>query len=96
MLLYRHPGNIRGGVSASKLGIKGTIYLPENASRAKAEPILLYGANLKYYGDDCVQAEIFARETARKNDEVFISPYNDPEIIWRVDFRDSRIFEINR
>ena len=64
-----------------KLGLKGTIYLPENASQTKIEALRCYGADLKFYGTDCVKTENFARETAEKNNLIFISPYNDPKII---------------
>jgi len=64
-----------------KLGLKGTIYLPENASQTKIEALRYYGADLKFYGTDCVKTEDFARETAEENNLIFISPYNDPKII---------------
>lgn len=64
-----------------KWGLRGTIYLPENASQTKIEALRYYGADLKFYGTDCVKTEDFARETAEKNNLLFISPYNDPKII---------------
>ena len=64
-----------------KLGLKGTIYLPENASQTKIEALRYYGADLKFYGTDCVKTEDFARETAEENNLIFISPYNDLKII---------------
>lgn len=66
---------------ARKFGLKGTIYLPENAAKTKIETLRSYGAEIKQFGDDCVKAEIFARETADKNGMAYISPYNDPQII---------------
>ena len=64
-----------------KFGGKGVIYLPENVSPAKVEALRPYGVELKFYGDDCIQSETLARETAAETDRVFISPYNDPKII---------------
>ena len=64
-----------------KFGGKGVIYLPENVSPAKVEALRPYGVELKFHGDDCIQSETLARETALKTDRVFISPYNDPKII---------------
>jgi threonine dehydratase len=64
-----------------KFGGRGVIYLPENVSPAKVEALRPYGVELKFYGDDCIQSEILARETAAKTNRVFISPYNDPKII---------------
>ena len=64
-----------------KFNGRGTIYMPENVSQAKVEALRLYGANLQFYGDDCIKAEMKAKETAIKNNDVWISPYNDPKII---------------
>ena len=64
-----------------KLNIKGTIYLPNNASAPKVEAIKYYGPDIEFYGDESVDTEIRAREVAEKKNKVFISPYNDPEII---------------
>ena len=63
------------------LGIKGMIYLPENASKIKISHLRDYGANLKFFETDCVKTEEFARKTAEKNDLLYISAYNDPQII---------------
>lgn len=62
-------------------GCKGTIYLPENASKTKIEVLRYYDVDLKFYETDCVRAEVFARKTAKKNGQEYISPYNDPKII---------------
>ena len=64
-----------------KLGYKGTIYLPTNTSKAKIEALGYYDAPLKYHSTDCVETEVFARKTAEKNNQVFVSPYNDPQIV---------------
>ena len=62
-------------------GAQGRIILPENASPAKVEALRYWGTEVEFYGNDCVQAECFARDSAAKRGEVFISPYNDPHII---------------
>jgi len=68
--------------AAKKLGCKGTLYLPENISPAKLEPIRLYGAeDIVFYGTDVVETEIFARQRAEKKASLYISAYNDPKII---------------
>ena len=64
-----------------KFGGRGVIYLPENVSPAKVEALRPYGVELKFHGDDCIQSETLARETATNTDRVFISPYNDLKII---------------
>jgi threonine dehydratase len=64
-----------------KLDIDGTIYLPKNASKAKITFLRNYGTNLEFYGYDCVQTETYARNFSLKQGVVFVSPYNDSEII---------------
>jgi len=64
-----------------KFNCNGTIYLPEIASPAKVESLNLYGVDIKFHGDDCVKAELFAKKIAAKNNQTFVSPYNDPKII---------------
>ena len=64
-----------------KLDIDGTIYLPKNASKAKITSLRNYGTNLEFYGCDCVQAETYARNLSLEQGVVYVSPYNDTEII---------------
>jgi threonine dehydratase len=64
-----------------KLGLKGTVYLPEIVAQTKLESLRHYSAGLKLHGDDCIKAELFARETAEKNNLIYIPPYNDIKII---------------
>ncbi len=64
-----------------RFGANGTIYLPQNASSAKVEALDSYGVDVELYGDDCIRAEMFAKETARERGLFYVSPYNDPEII---------------
>ncbi|MCD6379672.1 pyridoxal-phosphate dependent enzyme, partial [bacterium] len=40
-----------------------------------------YGADIEFFGNDCLHAETRAREAARETGRIFISPYNDPKII---------------
>jgi threonine dehydratase len=60
---------------------KGVVYLPENASPAKVAMIRQYGVNLEFFGNDCVMSENLAKKTAREKNQIFISPYNDLQII---------------
>jgi threonine dehydratase len=63
------------------LGVHGTIFLPENATAAKIDVLRSYDVTLEFHGTDTVVTESLARETARKNNGVFIPPYNHPTII---------------
>ena len=64
-----------------KFGGRGVIYLPENVSSAKVEALSAYGVEIEFFGNDCIQSETLAKETAAKNNRLFISPYNDHQII---------------
>lgn len=64
-----------------KLNIPGKIFVPENASTAKVENIRNYHTQLEFYGNDCMQTELHAREQALAQNQVYISPYNDLDVI---------------
>lgn len=63
------------------LGIKGEIYIPDYTSKAKIENLYSYNADVKIHGNDCVKSENYARKMAKENNRIYISPYNDPQII---------------
>lgn len=67
--------------SLKTLGCRGTIYLPRYASEAKIQALCYYDVELKLYGDDCLETEQCARCSAKENNQMFISPYNDWKII---------------
>jgi len=64
-----------------KFKLKGTIFVPENISHAKLEILRLYEADIKFFGNDCMLAEMRAREVAEETGRIYISPYNDSKII---------------
>ena len=66
---------------SQKLGIPATIYVPEDASHAKLDNMKLYGANIEFYGSDCVESEKKGREDSLANSKEYISPYNDLSVI---------------
>ncbi len=63
------------------LGEKGTVYLPEFASKQKIEMLNNYGMEIIFFGNDSSQTEIHARNISQKKNAVYVSPYNDPRII---------------
>jgi threonine dehydratase len=65
----------------SRFGWRGSIFIPENASEAKVEALQLLGADLQFHGTDGVEAERRARLVAERTERVYVSPYNDPQII---------------
>ena len=64
-----------------KLKLKGTIFLPENASPVKIRTLKRSKVDVRLHGEDCVEAEIYARNYANENSLSFISPYNDIKIV---------------
>jgi threonine dehydratase len=67
--------------SLGKVGGSGIVFVPENASRSKVEAIERLGAEVRYIGDDCIDAEAHARQYALKNEMIYMPPYNDNKII---------------
>lgn len=65
----------------NKLNIPGLIFVPENASSTKVENIRNYDAQLEFYATDSMQTELYALEYAKQNNMVYISPYNDTQVI---------------
>lgn len=65
----------------NKLNIPGIVFVPENASSTKVDNIKNYEVPLKFYATDCMQTEIYALEYAKQNNMIYVSPYNDPQVI---------------
>ncbi len=76
-------GNHGLGVAAAakRIGIASEVYVSSHVSPAKAQRIEQYGTKLKRAGDGPLDAELAARAAAEKSDKVFISPYNDLEVM---------------
>jgi threonine dehydratase len=74
-----HGAAVAWGLQA--LGMRGTIFVPENASPAKVAAIRERGAEVRTYGDDSGLTEVFARKYAAENRLVYISPYNDEAVV---------------
>ena len=68
-------------LAAQRAGIAAEIYVSSHVSPAKAARIEQLGASLRRVGSDPLQAEIAARAAAEKSGKVFISPYNDVEVM---------------
>lgn len=65
----------------NRLGLPGQIFVPENASPVKVEMIRRLGAQVHPYGHDSGLTELYARDYAGQRGLVYISPYNDEQII---------------
>ncbi len=82
-LIAASTGNHAGAFAyaLSILGLNGRICVPKNINPAKEAALASYPVPVRQIGNDCIETENFARDLARKRDAIFISPYNDPEII---------------
>lgn len=62
-------------------GLQGRLFMPKTATEVKVEAIRRTGVPIEFIGDDCVEAENHAHAFATGNDCVWISPYNDREVV---------------
>jgi threonine dehydratase len=65
----------------SELGVTGTIFVPEQTSPTKVDAIKRAGGDVRFFGTDGLDTEMHAREYAEQNGMVYLSPYNDPDVI---------------
>ncbi len=66
---------------AKKLGFYAKIVVPVNTPKIKVDGIRQYGVDLLLYGENYPEAEQKAKELAKKEGRLYISPYNDPLIV---------------
>ena len=64
-----------------KLGATGVIFVPEQTSPVKVGKIESYGGVVEFFGTDGLDTEQHAREYAEKNGMLYLSPYNDSEVV---------------
>jgi threonine dehydratase len=76
-------GNHGMGVAAaaSKRGIAAEVFVSSQVSKVKAGRIENYGGRLRVAGSDPLAAELAARRAAEESGRVFISPYNDLDVV---------------
>jgi threonine dehydratase len=76
-------GNHGLGVAsaARRAGITAEVYVSEHVSPKKAHGIEQLGATIRRAGTDPLEAEIAARAASEKSGKLFISPYNDLEVM---------------
>lgn len=67
--------------ASSKVGTPVTIYVPETTSYAKLKVVKQFGGSVKFHGEDCVEAEVTARNAAKESGMHFVSPYNDLVVV---------------
>ncbi len=64
-----------------RLGINGTLFLPEKVSEKKISRLRSFGMRIETAKGGCEKAEALARKTAYQEKKTYIPPYNDPYII---------------
>lgn len=69
------------GYSAKELGFNCKVVIPENISEFKLKKLKEFGIDIEFFGEDCVEAEYFAKRKAEEEGLTYISPYNDIQII---------------
>ena len=76
-------GNHGLGVAAASrtAGLVAEVYVSNHVSPTKARRIEEYGARIKRIGNDPLEAELAARSAAVEQGKVFISPYNDTQVM---------------
>ncbi len=76
-------GNHGMGVARalSLLGMQGKVVIPENTVSTKVAALKAYGASIEPHGADCLISELYAKQTAEEKDLIYVSPYNDAQVI---------------
>lgn len=76
-------GNHGLGVAAAarRAGIAAEVFVSEHVSPEKARRIEQLGARIHCIGKDPLEAELAARAAAEQSGRVFISPYNDIDVM---------------
>ena len=64
-----------------KLGLSGIIFVPQQTSTVKVGKIKSYGGDVRFFGVDGLDTEQHARQYAADNDMLYLSPYNDEQVI---------------
>ena len=66
---------------AARLGIPAVIVMPKGSPNTKIKNTQVHGARVVLEGESLAEAGAHARELARRDNRVFVHPYEDPLII---------------
>jgi threonine dehydratase len=82
-IITASTGNHGLGVANALVQTKtnGTIYLPTTVSPAKLDAIKALGVPVEFYGENSGDTEVYARKVAQETGRIYISPYNDEQIV---------------
>jgi threonine dehydratase len=82
-LVAASAGNHGQGVAlaAGMVGARATVFAPESTPAVKVEKMRALGADLRLLPGSYEQVEIAALRYAYENNQTWVSPYNDPQVI---------------
>lgn len=82
-IITASSGNHGLGVAyaLARTGKRGSVCVPEGASPVKVAAIRRLGIDVRHLGREAGATEVLARTEATKGDLVYISPYNDADVI---------------
>ena len=72
---------IASSLAASRLSRSLCVVLPQNVSQAKLARIRGFGVDVVMHGAESGEAELHARQLAHERTMIYVSPYNDPDIV---------------
>lgn len=67
--------------AVSRLGLNGTVFVPKGSDPSKVKLIERFGGDVRFHGEDAVEAERYAAEYAASKGMIYLSPYNDLDVI---------------
>ncbi|MEI6666758.1 MAG: pyridoxal-phosphate dependent enzyme [Acidobacteriota bacterium] len=67
--------------ACQRLGLRLVVFTPRNAPRAKLDPIVWHGADLRAEASSYEEAEGLAKQFAASERVAYISPYSHPNVI---------------
>lgn len=67
--------------SLKQVGASGVVFVPKIASASKVKAIQRLGAEVRYFGTDSAETEVYARQFAINNGATYIPPYNDAQVL---------------
>lgn len=68
--------------AARRVGTRAIVYVPRTASPTKLAAMRRAGAEIVTHGTDGIEAEVEARRVAGETGRVYLSPYNDPSVVF--------------
>jgi len=62
-------------------GLRGKLFMPKTSAAVKVENVRSTGVPFELVGEDCIEAEAHASAFAHSGGHVWISPYNDLDVV---------------